>query len=208
MPKQTFHNLSIEKKQTLLVAAKKEFSRVPLHEAVISNIIKSADISRGSFYQYFEDLEDLFFYILGEHVKKNKNRFASELQLQKGDLLETFISLFGHMLEDFKSEENRVFFHNAFLNMNHKVGNAFTEHTNMKNFTKQKSDFLQLIDSSKLNISSEQELIHIMKILKAVTFQNLTQSFAMKLSTEKALEIYTLEINMLKKGLYLPEDSK
>ena len=208
MPKQTFHNLSIEKKQTLLVAAKKEFSRVPLHEAVISNIIKSADISRGSFYQYFEDLEDLFFYILGEHVKKNKNRFASELQLQKGDLLETFISLFGHMLEDFKSEENRVFFHNAFLNMNHKVGNAFTEHTNMKNFTKQKSDFSQLIDSSKLNISSEQELIHIMKILKAVTFQNLTQSFAMKLSTEKALEIYTLEINMLKKGLYLPEDSK
>ena len=208
MPKQTFHNLSEEKKEILLEAGKKEFSRVPLHEAVISNIIKNAEISRGSFYQYFEDLEDLFFYILGEHVKKNKNRFSSELQQHEGDLLETFISLFGHMLEDFKSEENRVFFHNAFLNMNHKVGNAFTEHTNMENFTKQKSHFLQLIDSSKLNISSEQELIHIMKILKAVTFQNLTQSFAMKLSTEKALEVYTLEINILKKGLYIPEDSK
>ena len=205
MPKQTFHNLSEEKKETLMEAGKKEFSRVPFHEAVISNIIKSAEISRGSFYQYFEDLEDLFFYILGEHVKKNKDRFSLELRLHEGDLLETFISLFEHMLEDFKSEENRVFFHNAFLNMNHKMGNAFTEHTNMQNFTKQKTEFLQLIDSSKLNISSEQELIHTMKILKAVTFQNLTQSFALKLSTEKALEIYSMEINLLKKGLYLPE---
>lgn len=205
MPKQTFHNLSDKKKQTLLTAAKKEFSRVPLHEAVISNIIKSADISRGSFYQYFEDLEDLFFYILDEHVKRNRDEFATQLQQQNGDLLETFIVMYRSMLEEFKTEENRVFFNNAFLNMNHKVGNAFTDHTSMENFIQRRSEFLQLIDTTKLNISSERELIHIMKIIKAVTFQNLTQSFAMQHSTEKALDIYTLEINMLKKGLYLPE---
>lgn len=205
MPKQTFHNLSAEKQQNLMVAAKKEFSRVPLHEAVISNIIKSAEISRGSFYQYFEDLEDLFFYILGEHVKRNSERFTIQLKQHEGDLLETFISMFGSMLEDFRSEENRVFFNNAFLNMNHKVGDAFTDHANMEHSIHRRTEFLKMIDSSKLNISSEQELIHIMKIVKAVTFQNLIQSFASKLTIEKALEVYTLEINMLKKGLYLPE---
>lgn len=202
MPKQTFHNLSVEKQQILLAAAKKEFSRVPLHEAVISNIIKSSGISRGSFYQYFEDLEDLFFYILDEHVKRNSERFTIQLQKNNGDLLETFISLFGSMLVEFKSEENRVFFNNAFLNMNHKVGDAFTDHANMEHSIHRRTEFMKRIDCSKLNISTEQELIHIMRIVKAVTFQNLIQSFALKLSTEKALEVYTLEINMLKKGLY------
>ncbi|MEH7746974.1 TetR/AcrR family transcriptional regulator, partial [Neobacillus drentensis] len=39
MPKQTFFNLTNEKQRSLINAAKKEFSRVPLHEASISNII-------------------------------------------------------------------------------------------------------------------------------------------------------------------------
>jgi AcrR family transcriptional regulator len=57
MPKPTFFNLSTDKKENLIQAARREFSRAPLHEALISNIVKSAEISRGSFYQYFDDKE-------------------------------------------------------------------------------------------------------------------------------------------------------
>ena len=62
VPKPTFLNLSKEKQELLITAAKKEFSRVPLNGASISNIIKDAGIPRGSFYQYFEDKEDIFFF--------------------------------------------------------------------------------------------------------------------------------------------------
>ncbi len=58
MPKQTFLSLPEDKQNTLIQSAKKEFSRVPLHEASIANIIKDAGIPRGSFYQYFEDKEN------------------------------------------------------------------------------------------------------------------------------------------------------
>lgn len=64
MPKQTFFNLSEEKKSRLLEAAYAEFSKVSLEEASINVIVQQSDISRGSFYQYFEDKEDLYFYCL------------------------------------------------------------------------------------------------------------------------------------------------
>ena len=64
MPKKTFFRLPAEKQQRLLKAAHAEFSRVPFNEASVSNIIKAAEIPRGSFYQYFEDKADIFFYDL------------------------------------------------------------------------------------------------------------------------------------------------
>ena len=59
MPKETFLNLSKEKQNKILNAAKKEFERVSLEQASIKNIVEEAGIARGSFYQYFESKEDL-----------------------------------------------------------------------------------------------------------------------------------------------------
>ncbi|AXI00167.1 TetR/AcrR family transcriptional regulator [Sporosarcina sp. PTS2304] len=202
MPKQTFYNLPLNKQQILLDAAMKEFSRVPLHEAVISNIIKYAEISRGSFYQYFENLEDVFFYILDEHVKLHHKRFTLQLQQNNGDLLETFLNIFQSMLEDFQSEENRIFFRNAFLNMSHKMERAFTDHVHIENFMSERAELFALINTEKMTGTSKCELAHVMKIIQAVTFQNLIQSFSLQLSPEEALKNYQTEIMILKRGIY------
>lgn len=61
MPKNTFYHLPEKKQQRLLDAASIEFSRSTLKDASIANIVKLAEIPRGSFYQYFEDKEDLYY---------------------------------------------------------------------------------------------------------------------------------------------------
>ena len=63
MPTQTFFHLPKENKKTNR-GCENRVSRVPLKEASIANIVKLADIPRGSFYQYFEDKEDLYFITL------------------------------------------------------------------------------------------------------------------------------------------------
>ena len=55
MAKQTFLNLPEDKRNMVVSALKKEFSRVPLKDALVSNIIIDAKIPRGSFYQYFNE---------------------------------------------------------------------------------------------------------------------------------------------------------
>lgn len=48
----------------ILEAAAHEFARVPYSAVSINQIIKEAEISRGSFYTYFEDKDDLMRYML------------------------------------------------------------------------------------------------------------------------------------------------
>ncbi len=69
MPKDTFHNLSKEKKKRIFDAAVQEFSIRRFSDASINQIVKNAGIPKGSFYQYFADKEDLYLYIAGEMAK-------------------------------------------------------------------------------------------------------------------------------------------
>ena len=64
MPTKTFLNLPENKKNKIKEASRREFERVLLSDASINKIIKYADISRGIFYTYFKDIDDLYIYIL------------------------------------------------------------------------------------------------------------------------------------------------
>jgi len=64
MPKQTFFNLPEEKRTRILDVAIAEIGSKPFEKVSIANIIEKADIPRGSFYQYFDDLKDLYKYVL------------------------------------------------------------------------------------------------------------------------------------------------
>lgn len=201
VPKPTFFNLSKEKRETLMKAAIKEFSRVPLNDALIANIVKFAGIPRGSFYQYFEDKEDLFFYLLDQYAEENKESFILSLEKANGDLFDTFIVEFKRMIVNFRKKENRDFFKNAFLNMNHKVETAILKSSDEEKFYHHFIDIKNFINISKLNIADEHELLHVIQILMAVTMHNLIQNFARELPFEDSLKNYTLEIELLKKGL-------
>ena len=60
MPKQTFLNLPHEKRQAIVNAAVDEFSEYGFEAASINRIVTNSNISKGSFYQYFEDKMDVF----------------------------------------------------------------------------------------------------------------------------------------------------
>lgn len=201
MPKQTFFNLSEDKRRKLLSAMKEEFSRVPLHEASVANIVQTAGIPRGSFYQYFEDKDEAFYFLLEQHTKDNQEKFIASLKKFDGDIFDTFIEMFQEILR-FQNKENRNFFRNAFLNMNYKMETTFTQRFNEINCSEQFLEISTLINTDKLNITNEQDLFHMMKIMMAITIQNLIHNFAEDLPFEKAMDIYTLEMNLLKRGFY------
>jgi AcrR family transcriptional regulator len=69
MPKETFYNLSEEKRQRIFQAAVSEFASHKFSEASLNRIVKAAKIPWGSFYQYFEDKEDLYLYVIKEMSK-------------------------------------------------------------------------------------------------------------------------------------------
>ena len=64
MPKQTFLNLPEEKRKAFIETALDEFANNDYNNASVSKIVVKAGIAKGSVYQYFEDKQDLFIYLL------------------------------------------------------------------------------------------------------------------------------------------------
>lgn len=201
MPKQTFFNLDEQKKGILIEALKEEFSRVSVHEASVANIVKLAQIPRGSFYQYFHDKEDAFLFLLTLYGKENHDRFSESLQKTDGDLFASFTYLFEQMIEELVNGNQYHFFKNAFLNMNHKMEQAFTRNIKSDDFDVIMEKYDKLVEKKQLTIKTRKELNHAFKILSAITIQNIIHAFAKQLTVDEALENFQTEVNMLKNGL-------
>ncbi|MCM3323779.1 TetR/AcrR family transcriptional regulator [Cytobacillus kochii] len=199
MPKITFYNLSIEKREKLINAVKQEFSRVPLSQASISNIVKSARIPRGSFYQYFEDKEDAFFYLLEERVKRNQSEVYFLLNKHNGDIFEMMIAFFEKVITE--QDENRNFLKNLFLNMTYEVEHEFGRSFKGYETNQQFVQFESKVNKEILYISNQEEFKYLMKILTSVLLRSIIETFSKDQSKEDALRNFKLEITLLKRGL-------
>ncbi len=85
MPKDTFFHLSQVKRQLIENVAIEEFADNSLQSASVNAIVNNAGIAKGSFYQYFENLEDLYKHIL-KLVKDRKLELISTLPLPANNL--------------------------------------------------------------------------------------------------------------------------
>ncbi|MFZ5353740.1 MAG: TetR/AcrR family transcriptional regulator [Bacillota bacterium] len=64
MPKQTFFNLSEEKRNAIIETSIEEFSANSYKNASITKIAERSNIAKGSVYQYFHNKKDLYKYII------------------------------------------------------------------------------------------------------------------------------------------------
>jgi AcrR family transcriptional regulator len=78
MPKNTFHNLPDAKRERILAVALEEFANNSYQNASISKIVKKAGIPKGSIYQYFDDKQAIFRYLI-EYATEEKLAFFSQL---------------------------------------------------------------------------------------------------------------------------------
>lgn len=69
MPKKTFFNLPIEKRQKITDTLIKHFAYKPYSQVDIEDIAKECKIAKGSMYQYFENKKDMYFYAINEAIR-------------------------------------------------------------------------------------------------------------------------------------------
>lgn len=109
MPSDTFLRLNNEKKKKLLDASFKEFSLNNFNDVSINRIIKEAGIPRGSFYMYFEDKKDLYFYLLEQYGEILVNNMKKDLIKNKGDLFKMFQDNIEESYNYFKNDNINFF---------------------------------------------------------------------------------------------------
>ena len=95
---ETFLRLPEEKRNRFLEAAWEEFTSVPFEEASINKIVRRARIPRGSFYQYFSDKEDLFFYIQKSMLGHFMAEYIRVLDRYDGDIFQVQVRCFDRVM--------------------------------------------------------------------------------------------------------------
>src|SRR5699024_3187759 len=182
-------------KQTLLDAAIKEFSRVPLAEASVAKIVKGAEIPRGSFYQYFEDKEDLYFYLLNEELKEKRKKYIAMIEKHQGDIFPAFTEMLQSFLLKINEKDAHQFYRNMFLNMNYETEKMFTNIVNDNDLDQQLPDLIHLINPKNLNAKNEEEILLIVRMLTLLMTENIIQKFAKNLTNEDVIEKFTQQIS-------------
>lgn len=76
MAKLTFDNLPAAKRQAIIDIAIGEFAEHPYAVASLSRIVARAGIAKGSIYQYFENKQDLFLFLLEYAAQAQLRRLA------------------------------------------------------------------------------------------------------------------------------------
>ena len=120
MPTLRFLNLEEEKRRRILEAAKKEFSSYDYDKVSINRIIQESEISRGAFYTYFPDKDDLLVYLFEAEEDKAVGHFMEIMARNNGNF---FQSIQEWVIEIVKIRKKQIvqdsfamFYRSGFLN--------------------------------------------------------------------------------------------
>ena len=201
MPFQTFFNLQKDKQNKIITASKEEFSKYSFYDASINRIIKEASISRGSFYQYFENKEDLFIYILDEFKYRMLESLAKNIKGKKYDIFEFLTLVYDFITEDTANSEDRDFIITTVSNMDIKLLNHLFAFLKPDNFLKYKDYFIKLVDVSSLKVKDFDELISLNSMLMNIMMNQISIFFSNMCHKEKCREDLIRKFKFIKYGV-------
>ena len=117
MIKNTFYNLPEEKRKRITDAIFNEFAGSSGERVSINNIIKNANISRGSFYQYFDDKVDLVEVMTRSFINFSLEKATEVISRTHGDIFVTYDLLFEILCECSKDAKQSIIMKNLIKNI-------------------------------------------------------------------------------------------
>lgn len=195
MPKETFLNLPEEKREKITTVLRDSFQKKPFSEVNVKEIVETLGIARGSFYQYFENLEDSYFMILEKETVDIHSLFIQKLKDNQFDLY-LALSAYGDAISKavFESSSYQIY-KNRYLYWDYKLEKGWLSYQIQKEETSE-----QRADSIKHSPHfMEKEEIHF---IKSIIHDLIKRIFTENWSKKEFLAHYQLHISYIQKGVH------
>ncbi len=204
MPKETFFNLAQAKRDKIINAAIKEFSRVTIDEASIENIIIEAKISRGSFYQYFKDKEDAYKYVISSVISKKHESLLKILEKNKGDIFLAFEEIFKKEFEIFSNDVFHNLMRNFISGTKSRMHSEVIGDSHFKRMGINKMDLhskiLGLIDKDLYSLKDDNSYAVLLGLLFKAMRDTMHKAAVKKMTKKEALDQFMKVMDILKYG--------
>lgn len=199
MPSSRFFKLPDEKRSKILRAVHSELAEFPVDELSINRIIHSAGISRGSFYQYFKDKDDLLEHVFSDFRQVMTREIKASIEQNQGDMFEVGMDILKKIVAMGSREENRRIFVNVFSYV--KVAQSSLERV-IADEEALVDGFVRYIDRSRLKFTSDEEVRELMKLGLALFKDSVCRCFADIDNAPAIMETFRKRIEIIKYGAW------
>ncbi len=204
MPTKTFLNLPEEKQKNLITASEKEFSKKDFSSSSINQIIQDAGISRGSFYMYFKDKEDLYFYVLERHLMKIYQELLQYIDLHHGDFIAAFDEMHERIIVSCLKED-QSFIKNVFLNMRFATEKKMIQKPPEDVIRKNCQELLAHIDRTLYNYEESEALLDAFSLVMLITMSSVVYTLMNPEKRKRQKENYDRRLEIIRSGMLRKE---
>lgn len=200
MIKKTFYNLPYEKRKRITDAVIKEFMERPNEKVSINRIIKTAEISRGSFYQYFDDKVDLIEIITKTMFEESSNKAKEILKLSCGDLFVMYIKMFDYF-GDYSSQKQTMKIMRNIVDSFKANDDLVSEYLkNRFNIALSNNEIYLMVDRQNLKFQDNESVKCLIEILTQVLKNAIFDVFVAGSDREEVRERLIKKIDIIKQG--------
>lgn len=200
MPSVRFLNLPQEKRCKIIEAVRTELAQNPVDELSINRIIHNADISRGSFYQYFDGKEDLLEYVFLDLRHIMIEIINKSIQSNNGDMFDAGAEVLDKLIEVGSKSENKKIFVNVFSYMKVTEDMLIDAIANEENFAE---SFINSIDRSKLKLTSDSNVKDLIRLVIALFRDSMCRCFADMESADEIINDFKKRMEIIKYGAWI-----
>ena len=204
MIKKTFYNLPEEKRQRVTEAIVDEFANAEDDKVSINRIVQKANISRGSFYQYFDDKLDLVEVLIRSYLNLVIDDLRRAIVSSDGDIFYTFECVYDIIIGLSKDERNRKVLRNLISNI--RANNNLVSDYIVKRYIKQyKSieEFINITDEfsrKSFRFKSDEDLTYLQQILTSVLKNEIYNFYVFDTDPEETKARYLRKLYIIKQG--------
>lgn len=200
----TFLNLSEDKKERIIHASLDEFSTRTFNDASITNIVKKAKISRGSFYQYFGNKENLYNYLVNYLYSKHRGDLFNILKENSGNLYNSLMTFYNQYIDEIVNSEYFAFYKNTFLFVNHHLigrEGIFSLSNQTESREEQQQQFIDVVNMENVSAESREEILEYIYFMVSTIHHMIIDGFVNDLSIDEIKEKSFRAVNWLYYGI-------
>lgn len=200
MIKKTFYNLPEEKRQRIISAVMNEFSSSATEKVSINRIIKAVNISRGSFYQYFDDKVDLVEVLVKTFADISVEGGRKALEYSNGDIFYTYEKLFDIIADFGRDKKQKMILKNLMKNLRANDDLISEYLINRFEGLAPFREFSNRFNRDNLKYKSDEDVQCLSQILTQVLKNAIFDVFVAGMDCDKVRKNYLRKLEIIKSG--------
>ena len=197
MPSDAFFRLPEVKRAHLVKVLQEEIERAGYDGFSIPNVLRNSGISRGSFYQYFQNKDEVFLYLTSCYYRDILQYTVKLLEENGGDFFDAMEQSYRYAVRMLLYKGSSTYRRNLFCNI-HVFELLWKPEKRSEGLFVYLDKVRSLVDRSRLNIENTEEFDLLYGIIQSSAMKGLINIFLTRKTEEEVLTDFLNRLALMK----------